>query len=117
MVIVLWTNWLYFYTFRYSLQNCLFAATYDKILEECKCVPYFHTIAYNDYPVICAGEGLYCMNNVLRDIGSHTEITNYKASEESSAINNTNDEGKKFSVNGENGVYLLYLYVVYNATL
>ena len=57
------------------------------------------------------------MNNVLRDIGSHTEITNYKASEESSAINNTNDEGKKFSVNGENGVYLLYLYVVYNATL
>ena len=69
----------------------MFAATYDKILEECKCVPYFHTIAYNDYPVICAGEGLYCMNNVLRDIGSHTEITSYNAPKESS--NNTDDKG------------------------
>ena len=84
----------FFSNFRYSLQNCLFAATYDKILEECKCVPYFHTIAYSDYPVICAGEGLYCMNNVLRDIGSHTEITNYEAPEESQAANRTNDEGK-----------------------
>ena len=72
----------------------MFAATYDKILEECKCVPYFHTIAYSDYPVICAGEGLYCMNNVLRDIGSHTEITNYEAPEESQATNRTDDEGK-----------------------
>ena len=72
----------------------MFAATYDKILEECKCVPYFHTIAYSDYPVICAGEGLYCMNNVLRDIGSHTEITSYEAPEESQATNRTNDEGK-----------------------
>ena len=93
MCLIYNSNIIVFINFRYSLQNCLFAATYDKILEECKCVPYFHTIAYNDYPVICAGEGLYCMNNVLRDIGSHTQITNYKAPEESQAANYTGDAG------------------------
>ena len=60
---------------RYGLSNCLFAATYDKILEECRCVPYFHTMAYDHYPVICSGQELTCMNAILRDIGSHTHVT------------------------------------------
>ena len=59
---------------RYGLSNCLFAATYDKILEECRCVPYFHTMAYEHYPVICSGVELTCMNAILRDIGSHTHV-------------------------------------------
>ena len=71
----------------------MFAATYDKILEECKCVPYFHTIAYDDYPVICAGEGLYCMNNALRDIGGHTHISSFKTGD-SQAGNNASESGK-----------------------
>ncbi len=57
---------------RYGLSNCLFASTYDQILEQCACVPFFHTLAYMDYPVVCSGSSLLCMNNILRDIGSHT---------------------------------------------
>ena len=60
--------------YRYSLTNCLFAATYDEILEKCQCVPFFHTLAYEDYPRICAGPQLLCMNDILRDIGSHTHV-------------------------------------------
>ena len=60
--------------FSYSLTNCLFAATYDQILETCKCVPFFHTMAYEDYPQICSGPALQCMNVILRDIGSHTNV-------------------------------------------
>ena len=59
---------------RYGLSNCLFAATYDQILDQCRCVPFFHTMAYNDYPHICAGPSLRCMNKILRDIGSHTHV-------------------------------------------
>ena len=80
--------------YRYSLQNCLFAATYDKILEECECIPYFHTAAWAEYPRICAGERLFCMNNVLRDIGSHTNISSY--STDTTAGSSSNDAGKKF---------------------
>ena len=65
---------LFFRHFRYSLTNCLFAATYDKVLEKCHCVPFFHTMAYEDYPRICAGPELLCMNTILRDIGSHTRV-------------------------------------------
>ncbi len=60
--------------YRYSLSNCLFAATYDQILEQCDCVPFFHTMAFEDYPRICSGPSLLCMNKVLRDIGSHTHV-------------------------------------------
>nr|XP_040563668.1 uncharacterized protein LOC121113868 [Lepeophtheirus salmonis] len=60
--------------YRYGLSNCLFAATYDTILSRCKCVPFFHTIAYADYPQICSGKSLYCMNTILSDIGSHTHV-------------------------------------------
>ena len=99
-LIFIWEEhtWLFISTkirsYRYSLQNCLFAATYDKILEECECIPYFHTAAWAKYPRICAGERLYCMNNVLRDIGSHTNISSY--STDTSAEYSSNDAGKKF---------------------
>ena len=61
-----------YYNFRYGLSNCLFAATYDEILKNCNCVPFFHTMAYNDNPQICAGTSLFCMNKILRwkDISS-----------------------------------------------
>ena len=90
-------TWLFTSTkirsYRYSLQNCLFAATYDKILEECECIPYFHTAAWAKYPRICAGERLFCMNNVLRDIGSHTNISSY--STDTTAQSSSNDAGRK----------------------
>ena len=38
-------------------------------------MPYFHTMAYEHYPVICSGVELTCMNTILRDIGSHTHVT------------------------------------------
>lgn len=31
-------------------------------------------MAYEDYPQICSGPGLLCMNIILRDIGSHTHV-------------------------------------------
>ena len=66
---------LSFYNFfRYGLSNCLFAATYDEILKQCSCVPFFHTMAWNDYPRICAGKSLSCMNKILTNIGSHTHV-------------------------------------------
>ncbi|TRY76559.1 hypothetical protein TCAL_05309 [Tigriopus californicus] len=58
--------------YRYGLSNCLFSATYHKIIQTCQCVPFFHTLAYDDYPAICAGTSLLCMNSILMDIGSHT---------------------------------------------
>ena len=87
-------NQVLFSCSRYSLQNCLFAATYDKILEECQCVPYFHTAAFKEYPIICAGEGLFCMNNVLRDIGSHTNISSYETNGGASKSGNSSEDGK-----------------------
>ena len=58
---------------RYGLSNCLFAATYDKILEDCRCVPYFHTMAWDDYPVICSGQRLTWED--IQHCGDHTEDT------------------------------------------
>lgn len=60
--------------YRYGLSNCLFAATHDEILKECGCVPFFHTLAWDDYPQICSGKSLLCMNDILINIGSHTSV-------------------------------------------
>ena len=101
-------------SYRYSLQNCLFAATYDKILEECECIPYFHTAAWAKYPRICAGERLFCMNNVLRDIGSHTNISSY--STDTSAVSSSNDAGKKLFKFLQSAVLNhLFLYIIRNS--
>ena len=85
----------------------MFAATYDTILEECKCVPYFHTAAWEDYPRICAGEGLYCMNSVLRDIGSHTTIRNHV--DVSKSNQNSTDSGNNIVGN----LKFLYIRVIW----
>ena len=60
---------------RYGLSNCLFAATYDEIIAKCQCVPFFHTMAYEDVGRICSGKALLCMNRILGDIGSHTLVS------------------------------------------
>ena len=62
------------YYSRYGLSNCLFAATYDEILRKCACVPFFHTLAWDDFPKICAGTALKCMNEILNNIGNHTSV-------------------------------------------
>jgi hypothetical protein len=36
-----------------------------QVLEQCGCVPFFHTMAYEDYPRICSGTSLLCMNTIL----------------------------------------------------
>ena len=62
--------------YRYGLSNCLFAATYEEIMTVCKCVPFFHTMGYNESLniTICSGTTLSCMNKILGDIGSHTHV-------------------------------------------
>ena len=42
----------------------------------CKCVPFFHTMGYNESLniTICSGTTLACMNKILGDIGSHTHV-------------------------------------------
>ncbi len=30
--------------YRYEMSNCLFEAAYERILEECKCMPSFHQV-------------------------------------------------------------------------
>ena len=42
----------------------------------CKCVPFFHTMGYNESLniTICSGTTLSCMNKILGDIGSHTHV-------------------------------------------
>ncbi|CAB4060794.1 ASICN [Lepeophtheirus salmonis] len=86
--------------YRYGLSNCLFAATYDTILSRCKCVPFFHTIAYADYPRICSGKSLYCMNTILSDIGSHTHDQRNKLAVTTSVFPNQNTFASSSS-NGE----------------
>ena len=39
--------------YRYEMSNCLFEATYEKVLEVCKCTPYFHWAGIADYPDFC----------------------------------------------------------------
>ena len=32
-------------------------------------------MAWEDFPRICSGSALLCMNEILNDIGSHTHVT------------------------------------------
>ena len=83
--------------YRYNLGNCLFIATYDQVLKQCKCIPDFHQVSYKrcfinnttvlhhqegmcgvraDYPSLptCTASSLYCMNEIFRKIGSYKTI-------------------------------------------
>ncbi|XP_023347676.1 uncharacterized protein LOC111716453, partial [Eurytemora carolleeae] len=65
--------------YRYDIGNCFFEAAYSKILEECKCTPYFH---WGPVPLdtitstrpFCKAETLLCMNEILGKIGEYKEI-------------------------------------------
>ena len=57
------------------MSNCLFEAAYETILKRCNCTPSFHQLAYKDYPDICRGPGLTCMNNILRFIGKLNRVS------------------------------------------
>ena len=56
---------------RYDISNCLFQAAYEKILEECQCMPYFHWGGMLDF---CRGLSLKCMNRVLGKIGQYNQV-------------------------------------------
>eukprot|EP00094_Tigriopus_californicus_P006437 TCALIF_06199-PA protein Name:"Protein of unknown function" AED:0.31 eAED:0.34 QI:0/0/0/0.33/1/1/3/0/625 len=60
--------------YRYDISNCLFEATYEKVLEICQCTPYFHWAGFNEYQRFCQGEGLFCMNDILSRIGEFNEV-------------------------------------------
>ena len=60
--------------YRYEMSNCLFESAYENILKKCNCTPSFHQLAYVDYPNICRGPGLTCMNDILRFIGKLNQV-------------------------------------------
>ena len=65
-------NLFLFTFFRYDINNCLFQAAYEKILQECQCTPYFHwgTEGMN----FCRGKSLKCMNKILSRIGQYNIV-------------------------------------------
>ena len=60
--------------YRYSINNCLFEAAYEKILQDCNCTPFFHSLAVTTFPRICNGYSLLCMNQILDQIGEYREV-------------------------------------------
>ena len=66
-------NLLIFAFRRYDISNCLFQAAYEKILEECKCTPYFHwgNLPFDEF---CRGRTLKCMNEILERIGQFNVV-------------------------------------------
>ena len=60
--------------YRYDISNCLFEATYQKVLEECKCTPYFHWAGVKEYRNFCRGPSLLCMNEILSRLGEFNEV-------------------------------------------
>ena len=62
-----------YFDYRYDISNCLFQAAYEKILEECRCTPYFHwgDLPFDDF---CRGKSLKCMNSILGRIGQYNRV-------------------------------------------
>lgn len=60
--------------YRYGISNCLFEATYEKVLEICQCTPYFHWAGMKKYRRFCRGPALVCMNQVFDRIGEYDEV-------------------------------------------
>ena len=67
--------------FRYGMDNCLFIAAFEQILEECKCYPGFNgnlisskssDFEFNISP--CIGKNLTCMNDILYRVGSNQYV-------------------------------------------
>ena len=64
--------------YRYGISNCLFEATYEKVLEICRCTPYFHWAGIKEYGDFCRGKALKCMNDVFTRIGEFDEVDGYE---------------------------------------
>ena len=64
--------------YRYGISNCLFEATYEKVLEICRCTPYFHWAGIQEYGDFCRGKALKCMNDVFTRIGEFDEVDGYE---------------------------------------
>ncbi len=60
--------------YRYEMSNCLFEAAYERILEECRCMPSFHQLGHDVVTEICSGPSLTCMNRILRFIGKLNKV-------------------------------------------
>ena len=75
--------------YRYGISNCLFEATYEKVLEICRCTPYFHWAGMKKHRRFCRGPALVCMNQVFDRIGEYNEVIDESTSEEGSNSNDT----------------------------
>ena len=64
--------------YRYDISNCLFEATYENILDECKCTPYFHWAGRKEHNNFCRGPSLLCMNEILLRLGEFNEVMDAK---------------------------------------
>ena len=67
--------------YRYDISNCLFEATYEKVLEICQCTPYFHWAGLREYRNFCRGSSLICMNEVFSRIGEYNHVRKDNVSE------------------------------------
>ena len=65
--------------YRYGISNCLFEATYEKVLEICRCTPYFHWAGMKKHRRFCRGPALVCMNEVFDRIGEYNEVIDESA--------------------------------------
>ena len=61
-------------------------------------MPFFHTLAFDDYPEICSGRSLRCMNAILRDIGSHTEVEDAEGGPAKTCYSPCTDQTNKMAV-------------------
>ena len=82
-----------FHAPRYDISNCLFEATYEKVLEICQCTPYFHWAGVRKHRQFCRGPSLVCQNEIFSKIGEYTQV-------EEAGISDTPGENF-FSVAGE----------------
>ena len=65
------------FSFRYDISNCLFEATYEKVLEECNCTPYFHWAGLKEYQNFCRGSSLICMNEIFSRLGEFNDVLHF----------------------------------------
>ena len=84
--------------YRYGISNCLFEATYEKVLEICRCTPYFHWAGMKKHRRFCRGPALVCMNQVFDRIGEYNEVTQEDGSNPSPNSNQTNTKIRKVSI-------------------
>ena len=79
--------------YRYGISNCLFEATYEKVLEICQCTPYFHWAGMKKHRRFCRGPALVCMNQVFDRIGEYNEVID--ESSNNNVDSNSSETGRK----------------------